>query len=174
MPYDVIHRSVRTKACFAQGDMHDAYAGLRDGTFDLVVLCAEELEEMFAFYLDVHPQLRKRAHFAPNDDGVLNRKRIDVAVKAANVAAKVYKRGERVLVTCQAGRNRSGLVNALALHLVSGISGREAAQIVQAKRVRANGPALSNDHFVEFLRRIPEKRGARGGAYFAPATTGGG
>ena len=75
------------------------------------------------------------------------------AFRAAQAVADRLERGKRVLVTCVAGRNRSGLINALVLVFKYGISGREAVARIQAIRPLA----LSNPSFVAFLNRIPAK-----------------
>lgn len=169
MSYDVIHRSRRTTGLFAQGDADAAEEAICRRTFDLVVLCAEELQPMFERLLERRPTERARVVFAPNDDGTLNRRQIRIAANAARRAADVYKEGGRVLVTCAAGRNRSGLISAMALHFVSGCGGAAAAEIVKARRQAPTGPALSNDTFASFLRAIPPKdlEDPHAGAYFS-------
>lgn len=52
-------------------------------------------------------------------------------------------RGRRVLTTCHAGLNRSGLVNVLTLHRLTGISGKKLVSYVRSVRPGA----LSNPHF---------------------------
>lgn len=170
MAYDVIHRSRRTRGLFAQGDCESAEEAIRRRTFDLVILCAEELDEMFRLLLEAYPAQAERVHFAPNDDAVrVNRRQLRIAATAARKAADAYKRGERVLITCAAGRNRSGLVTAMALHFVSGCGGAAAAEIVKARRQAPSGPALSNRTFEQFLRAIPPKNleDPHAGAYFS-------
>jgi hypothetical protein len=55
--------------------------------------------------------------------------------------------GERVLIRCQAGVNRSGLVTALVL-MLDGYSAREAIELIRERRAPA---VLSNRHFVQWL-----------------------
>lgn len=134
--------------------MDSAYEAIRSGTFDMVILCAVELEEMFRL-------LPERAHpevvYASNVDGLsLSRRQLRVATQAAGRAVKAYRDGKRVLITCQAGRNRSGLVTALTMHLATGCGGRVATDIIRARR-NAHGPALSNEVFAKFLCAIPPK-----------------
>lgn len=65
----------------------------------------------------------------------------------------LLRAGHRVLVTCNEGRNRSGLVTAIAL-MTLGYPVEQAIAIVRMRRnpdLPANRPALANDHFVEFL-----------------------
>jgi len=158
--YDVIHRSRRTKGVLAQGDVEAAYEGIVHGTFDRVVLCAYELEEMFSLMMEGKPKaIRDRILFAPNDDGAtMTRRQIRTAANAAKECVRHYRKGERVLVTCAAGRNRSGLVTAMALHFISGCGGKSAVEIVRARRKAKSGPALSNPLFEKFLCAIPPKQ----------------
>ena len=58
-----------------------------------------------------------------------------------------WKNGERVLIRCQAGLNRSGLVTALVL-MKDGYSAREAIELIREKR---SPEALFNDHYVDWL-----------------------
>jgi hypothetical protein len=63
------------------------------------------------------------------------------------VANRLF-RGERVLCTCISGWNRSSLVAALALKMVSRYSTEEIVKLIRAAR----GPdALCNRSFVGFL-----------------------
>ena len=66
------------------------------------------------------------------------------------VAHSNWKRGKRVLVRCQAGLNRSGIVTALVL-IREGYSAEEAIQLVKDNRGSA---ALTNEHFNEWLLSI--------------------
>ena len=66
------------------------------------------------------------------------------------VAHSNWKRGKRVLVRCQAGLNRSGIVTALVL-IRDGLSAEEAIALVKDNRGSA---ALTNDHFNEWLLSI--------------------
>jgi hypothetical protein len=58
--------------------------------------------------------------------------------------------GGRVLVFCYGDRNRSGLVNALVVRSLTGVSGSEAYQVVK----KAHKGALVNKHFVEYLEGL--------------------
>ncbi len=66
------------------------------------------------------------------------------------IAAAAYSRwqaGDRVLIRCQAGVNRSGLVTALVL-MMHGLTAIEAIELIRRRRSPA---VLSNRHFVEWL-----------------------
>jgi protein-tyrosine phosphatase len=79
-------------------------------------------------------------------DGELSSKIIQEVVAAAHWAYEQWKKGETVLVRCQAGANRSGLVMALVL-MRNGLTNLEAIEVICSKR----SFALSNKHFVKWL-----------------------
>ncbi len=58
-----------------------------------------------------------------------------------------WKAGDRVLIRCQAGMNRSSLVTALVL-MREGMRSDEAIALIREKRSEY---CLSNNHFVEYL-----------------------
>jgi len=111
--------------------------------FDAVVLCAEEYQPRGAFG-------SATAVHAGFDDGDMDARTAKVASGAAEEVVRRWRRGERVLVTCMAGRNRSGLVSALALRRIGGVSGRQALQHVQMMRPTA----LTNPNFANFLAAL--------------------
>ena len=65
----------------------------------------------------------------------------------ARLAHADWAKGKRVLIRCQAGWNRSGLITALVL-MLDGIPAREAIDLIREKR---SPYALCNDDFVDFL-----------------------
>jgi len=91
---------------------------------------------------------------APLDDAPgrpMTQDEIAIATKAAERVTRLLRAGQRVLVTCALGLNRSSLVAALAMHDVYGMS---ADEIVTRVR-RARGPwALSNPNFEKLLRVV--------------------
>jgi protein-tyrosine phosphatase len=114
--------------------------------FGLVVFCAEEYQpsaESFAPAQVLHCPL--------NDDGspMLAAEWDRARATAVRVAAAVHA-GVRVLVTCHQGRNRSGLVSALALRGLTGWPGERCIATVRAARPHA----LLNQYFLEALRRL--------------------
>ena len=62
-----------------------------------------------------------------------------------------WKFGKNVLVRCQVGWNRSGLVTALALMK----DGHKAKDAIDLIRVRRSPHALCNEDFVSYLRGLP-------------------
>lgn len=65
-------------------------------------------------------------------------------------AHRDWKNGKRVLVRCQAGINRSGLVMALML-IREGYSAEDAIELMRGKRGRA---VLANKHFEAWLKEV--------------------
>lgn len=118
-----------------------AAAGVR-----VLVLCAKEHQPPAESFPGV------RVIHAPNDDSGPPSSLDEMcgAVEAARLAAAWWRFGARVLVTCAMGLNRSGLVTALILKMLSGDSGRACVE-----RVRSHRPgALSNRHFADFVERL--------------------
>lgn len=133
-----------------QGSLPPSSALLRAQSIETIVLCAAELQpddRQFGEGIEV-----LRCPF--NDNQSLPSVATLDAIKrtASAVAARVRAR-KRVLVTCAQGRNRSGLVTALALTDLYGISGQEAVACVQ----RAREHALSNPLFTAILSGIPAR-----------------
>ncbi len=62
---------------------------------------------------------------------------------------EMLRAGRRVLVHCTYGRNRSGLVVALAVRQVFGISGADAARLVRERRRRALNNTTFSAHLDE-------------------------
>lgn len=116
---------------------------------DVLVLCAYEHQPRQEFYLGVDV-LRVAL-----DDGQLQLPDAKRSFALASELAKSIRRGKRVLVTCSQGRNRSGLIVALTLTRLAGVSGAEAVRIVKARRHSPFGEALTNDAFVQALIHIP-------------------
>lgn len=117
--------------------------------FDVVVYTAEERQP-------IAPRLEpgKKALRAPLDDAP--RLPTDVEESYLLVVVPEIERalraGKRVLVTCQAGRNRSGLVVALVLmRLYPREPVKRIVRAMQKKRQPLSGPVLSNEHFVQRL-----------------------
>ncbi len=70
-----------------------------------------------------------------------------------NLAHSEWKKGKRVLVRCQAGLNRSGLVMALML-IKDGLSPREAIDLIRSRR---SPYALCNLDFEDWLLGLDVK-----------------
>lgn len=129
-----------------QGSALATHHDLRRRGFAALVLCAEEYQPDASLFpgLDV-------IH-CPIDDTIepLDRRSIGLVNRAAGLVAAHLNAGRRVLVTCMQGRNRSGLVSGLALHMLTGMPGAECVRVV--RKGRAN--ALTNPAFAEKLGRL--------------------
>ena len=112
------------------------------GRFDAVVLCAREHQDVVVPGVEV-------IH-APMDDARPSRAEIQIAWNAAKRVAKRVRRGQRVLVTCAMGWNRSGLVTGLTL-IMLGLSADAAVHVIRLAR---GSNALSNEYFVRVMRAV--------------------
>ena len=119
-------------------------AAVRSAGFDVLVLCAMELQDG---RFDGARVLR-----CPLDDADLTRDEWDRARFAARRVAAFVQEGSRCLVTCAQGRNRSGLVTALAVRELTGWPGTACVELVRQARTRAE--ALTNPTFVAALRGL--------------------
>jgi hypothetical protein len=80
-------------------------------------------------------------------DSDLTAHAVERAAALARYAHQRWHEGARVLVRCQAGVNRSGLVMALTL-MHDGLSARDAIALIRSRRSPA---VLNNGHFVRWL-----------------------
>ena len=64
-----------------------------------------------------------------------------------------WKSGKKVLVRCQMGWNRSGIITALAL-IKDGYKPKDAIDLIRARR---SPHALCNEDFVRYLERLPRE-----------------
>jgi protein-tyrosine phosphatase len=67
-----------------------------------------------------------------------------------STAHRDWKAGKKVLVRCQAGINRSGLIMALVL-IREGLSAEDAIELMREKRARS---VLRNEVFERWLRAL--------------------
>ena len=82
-------------------------------------------------------------------DAELDQRDLDRVREIAAYAAERWKEGDRVLIRCQAGVNRSGLVAGLILVT----NGWEPHQAVRHLRTRRSPKVLSNGYFDEVVLR---------------------
>jgi protein-tyrosine phosphatase len=126
-----------------QGSMPIPGYGLKKKGFDTLVLCAKEYQPPSVIFPGI------KVIKAPNDDSgkPLSDDEKRIALAAADVVAKDVANGKNVLVTCMQGRNRSGLVVAIAIVKLTGMSGKSTVKLI--KNLRKN--ALTNPSFCDFL-----------------------
>lgn len=156
MPIDVIIQKGRGE--ISMGAAEDAVHALSNPyRWDLVVFSARDFPPPPQALTDLSRKVATY-HVSLSDDGQLSKQEAFAASVAANVVANYFTSGKRVLVTCMAGRNRAGLVVALALRALSGSSGAAAARHVKARRLRVEGEALTNPTFVNLLNKLAAAR----------------
>jgi protein-tyrosine phosphatase len=118
--------------------------------FDVIVLCAEEVQPTFQ-------RFKGTVIRAPFDDSPYpTAKERKIAIRAAREVAKRLRKGQRVLVTCAQGLNRSGLVVGIALKMAARMHVNE---IIERIRKARGDWALSNPAFERFLRGFSAKTG---------------
>lgn len=110
--------------------------------FDVLALCARELQPAtLAFHGHV---LR-----CPIPDDTLSSAQVNLALITGCRVAAHLAAGKRVLVTCQAGINRSALVAAIGIGTLTRMS---ADHIVSMIRTRRSPNCLCNPHFQQILK----------------------
>ena len=139
---------------------------LRQLGFRVLVLCAAEYQpqDLAAAFpgLVVIPcpiEDRDPEGTLPPSTEVLTDEMWSRVAGAAAHAARLRKLGARTLVTCRAGRNRSGIVTTAILHVLTGAPGSTCLAHVRASRTRA--PALTNNSFAAALESLPAKTQGR-------------
>ncbi len=121
--------------------------------FKVLVLSADEHQPFHHFF----PTTQEIVRLSLDDSGPPPTDlELDQARWAGQVVAERVLAQERTLVTCWQGRNRSGLVVALAVRRLLGVTGGEALTIVRMRRPGA----LTNDHFARLLQELPAPRRA--------------
>jgi protein-tyrosine phosphatase len=119
--------------------------------FDVIVFTADEYQPAAGMF----PGVRVR-HFPFDDSTQPTDRDLATAWAAAEAVARYMRRGQRVLVTCRMGRNRSALVAAFALYLITEAPGADILALVRSRRTDAVGvQALSNRAFQAYLRALP-------------------
>lgn len=113
-------------------------------SLDAIVLCADSYQPQL-------PHYHGRVIRCPIEDGVPTANELAMAAAAAKQAAAVWKGGGRVLVTCYAGLNRSGLVTGLVLLAVTR---KRAPEVIAMIRSARGANALYNQHFVRVLESV--------------------
>lgn len=129
-----------------QGSAPDTGRTVMRNGFDALVLTAEEFQPPAQAFPGV------RVMHCPLDDHYdpLTPHEWNLIIRGANFVAHNVRRGRRVLVTCQQGLNRSGIITAMAVCLLTGVSGRDAVRLVQRRRP----DALCNSNFVYHIEGV--------------------
>jgi protein-tyrosine phosphatase len=118
--------------------------------FQAVVLCAPDYQPPSAAF---HNVAVIRCPFEDNPEAPPTDAEVAMVDRVAKQVALRVRRGEKVLVSCFAGLNRSGLVTAKALYRLTGWDGRTLVQYIRSRRP----VAFSNRFFVELLSKLPAR-----------------
>lgn len=114
----------------------------------------KEFDSVATLYAIAHPVswgIAERRFGFP--DSALNRKNLPEIHSIADWVYSEWKAGKKVLVRCQAGLNRSGLVIALVL-IKDNYAPKDAIDLI---RTRRSPYALFNSDFVKYLQEISNK-----------------
>jgi protein-tyrosine phosphatase len=106
-----------------------------------------DLEQDVDQGIPAHPDRVIYVYFPIRDEGLPSLSRLHTV---ARLGSDLLRQGERVLVHCEMGLNRSALLAGLIL-VHGGASGEDALQRLQDRRPGA----LFNERFCEYLRRQP-------------------
>lgn len=121
----------------------------------------EEFDAVFSFFHRAEPGEGPSAgvehHHYPIPDGFLDDAELCEVRGYARVIAKKVQAGDRVLVRCQAGYNRSGLVVALVL-MELGHTAEKAVELIRKARGEV---ALFRIVFLEYLKAAQEEQDAQ-------------
>jgi hypothetical protein len=117
----------------------------------------EEFDAVFSFFWYDEPGQGPSSgvehHHYPIQDGVLDDEELAEVRGYARVIARKVQAGDKVLVRCQAGYNRSGLVTAFAL-MELGYRAEDAVALIRKARGET---ALFRIVFLEYLKAAQEE-----------------
>ena len=120
--------------------------------FDIPAITRKQFDSVYTFYAFANPvdwevkEYRFGYYDSPDTDfPIAEFKRI------VSMAHADWKRGEKVLIRCQAGLNRSGIITALVL-VREGYSARDAIDLMRQTR---HDYVLFNKHFESWLLKQP-------------------
>lgn len=83
------------------------------------------------------------------EDGPVNRAELPRILEISDWAYEKWQKGEKVLIRCAAGANRSGLIMAIVL-MKHGMDPKKAVETIRSKR----SFALSNSAFVKLIGEL--------------------
>jgi hypothetical protein len=137
-------------ALLYQGSWPMCGAAVQECGFDLLVLAAAELQLPDWAY----PGVRVLRVPLYDLDMPLPQAHWDLSLAAADEAARTVRSGRKVLITCAAGRNRSGLLSALTIYELTGKSGKAILKHIQRSRQNS----LTNPQFAALVASLPSMR----------------
>jgi protein-tyrosine phosphatase len=126
--------------------------GDRSHQFDLPAITVRDFDSVYTFYAFANPvdwqvkEYRYGYYDSPDTDFPVEEFR-----RIVEMAHSDWKRGEKILIRCQAGLNRSGIITALVL-IRDGYSAREAIDLMRETR---HDYVLFNKAFEDWLVNQP-------------------
>lgn len=130
-----------------QGGVPPSGKALRKAGIDVLVLCAREWQDPTG---KAHPGVTViRCGGDDSLDPDVLADCLPAWQRAAQQVVDAVIAGKKVLVTCMAGHNRSGIVTAMALAQLTRLSGQEIVDHIQ----RSRPMALNNETFVDHINR---------------------
>jgi protein-tyrosine phosphatase len=144
--WEILPGKLYQRGLFGPAPVEAKVAALREGNVGAMAVLVRKPDPEVAAWLEAEGGVYV---YRPISDG----KNVEVGFleMLACEMAQVIRGGKAVITQCRAGRNRSGLLSALIIRELEGVSGAEALAHVQ--RIRPN--ALYNPHFCEYLRSLP-------------------
>lgn len=139
----VVYQAHKIHNKLYQGGAPPPGEGLKNSGIDVLVLCSPSHQDA-SLYPGVHVIL------APGDDDERPHRMkqfLPIWKDAARQVVELVTAGKRCLVTCWAGQNRSGLVNALVMRELTGWTGEEIVDHIKRNRPHA----LNNGTFVKYI-----------------------
>ena len=133
-----------SKGSVWQGSMPTVGTCVKDCGFDVLVLAAWENQDLTGEYEGVE------VINAPGEDvkqWPVEEEHIKNWKEAAQIVTERVRAGKKVLVTCLAGLNRSGMVTALSIHELTGWDAEKIIWLVKGCR----SAALFNKDFQRYL-----------------------
>lgn len=115
--------------------------------FDGLVLAAAEYQ-----VADDYPGVEVLLAPMHDDGSPMTKEDVGTALRATSWVVKRLRDGQKVLVTCRMGLNRSGLV--CAMSLCCGSATPEADEAIAAVRAARGPDALGNQDFTSLIRRF--------------------
>lgn len=127
------------------GAMQDSSEAFEE--FDILVFCAGEWQPHVVLPEDDKAKRVIRLRYDDSPTALIASVRKELH-KAADELVKEHRQGKKILITCLAGRNRSGLLTALVLMQRFGMSASEAILLIKERR---GDFALTNRTFTSYL-----------------------
>lgn len=111
--------------------------------YDVIVLAAKEYQPASESFPGV-----KVIHVPMDDTDPMSNEAARTAIRTAMAVATLRRKGNKILVSCWAGLNRSGLIAALAIKLLYKVNTTQAISVIRNAR---GSFALNNPAFVRLI-----------------------